>query len=46
MAEFDITAGRRGDAAGPIKVAFYSASHERVGEIEVAGEVFGRTGDT
>ncbi|HVA68025.1 MAG TPA: 50S ribosomal protein L4 [Candidatus Binataceae bacterium] len=46
MAEFDTTAAKHGDAAGPIKVAFYSASHERVGEIEVAGEVFGRTGDT
>jgi large subunit ribosomal protein L4 len=29
----------------PVKLPLYSAAHERVGELEVAGAVFGRDGD-
>jgi large subunit ribosomal protein L4 len=29
----------------PVKVPLYSATHEKVGELEVAGGVFGREGD-
>ena len=32
-------------SASPVKLPLYSASHEKVGELEVAGAVFGRDGD-
>ncbi|HEY6299789.1 MAG TPA: 50S ribosomal protein L4 [Candidatus Binatus sp.] len=32
-------------SASPVKLPLYSASHEKVGELEVAGNVFGREGD-
>ncbi|MGB0060296.1 MAG: 50S ribosomal protein L4, partial [Candidatus Binatus sp.] len=31
--------------AAPVKLPLYSAAHEKVGELEVAGNVFGRDGD-
>jgi large subunit ribosomal protein L4 len=33
------------DSLSPVKVPLYSSGHERVGELEVAGGVFGRDGD-
>ena len=32
-------------SASPVKLPLYSAAHEKVGELEVAGNVFGRDGD-
>jgi large subunit ribosomal protein L4 len=32
-------------SAAPVKLPLYSAAHEKVGELEVAGNVFGRDGD-
>jgi len=32
-------------APSPVKLPLYSAAHEKVGELEVAGAVFGRDGD-
>ena len=32
-------------SASPVKLPLYSAAHEKVGELEVAGNVFGREGD-
>jgi large subunit ribosomal protein L4 len=32
-------------ASAPVKLPLYSASHEKVGELEVTGNVFGRDGD-
>jgi large subunit ribosomal protein L4 len=36
---------REKQSASPVKLPLYSASHEKVGELEVAGNVFGRDGD-
>ena len=36
---------KRGENIAPVKVPLYSAAHEKVGEVEVAGGVFGREGD-
>ena len=35
----------RKEKPSPVKLPLYSASHEKVGELEVAGNVFGRDGD-
>ena len=35
----------RKEKQSPVKLPLYSAAHERVGELEVAGNVFGREGD-
>ena len=35
----------RKEKLSPVKLPLYSAAHEKVGEIEVAGTVFGRDGD-
>src|SRR5271169_5782185 len=35
----------RDEAQSPVKLPLYSAAHEKVGELEVAGAVFGRDGD-
>lgn len=36
---------KRSENYSPIKLPLYSAAHEQVGELEVAGKVFGREGD-
>ena len=35
----------RKEKLSPVKLPLYSAAHEKVGELEVAGTVFGRDGD-
>src|SRR5271157_824221 len=35
----------RDEIQSPVKLPLYSAAHEKVGELEVAGTVFGRDGD-
>src|SRR5208283_1102653 len=35
----------RKEKLSPVKLPLYSAAHEKVGELEVAGAVFGRDGD-
>ena len=36
---------KRSENIAPVKVPLYSAAHEKVGEVEMAGSVFGREGD-
>jgi large subunit ribosomal protein L4 len=36
---------KRSENISPVKLPLYSAAHEKIGELEVAGGVFGREGD-
>src|SRR5260370_21384791 len=36
---------KRGENSSPVKLPLYSSGHEKIGELEVAGGVFGREGD-
>src|SRR6266446_7366516 len=36
---------KRSENSSPVKLPLYSSGHEKIGELEVAGGVFGREGD-